>query len=543
MPIPHLANQLISTTEGCGSTAVLLYEFTATDACGNTTITYSTFTIEDTTPPAITTPAGPTTIQCNGFSETVSFNTWLSSHGGAVASDLCGGTVAWSYLINGFATSCGDFGTTTVTFVATDECGNSAETTSTFTIEDNIPPIISCPDNIVLECGEPNNNAIISIWLSSATAFDSCDNIVLVSHDFAALDMSGCGMEGTTTVTFTAEDDCGNMAMCTATISIDDTTPPFISNPAVNQTLECNPASNATAFTNWLNTQGGAAAIDDCGDVTWTTMPVSPMIVPQCGDNVGEALVTFIATDACGNTSSTSAIFKIEDTTPPVITVPPDVTAACGSEDINGWIAMASAMDDCGNTHEIEALLFNTIPSCGGLSTMVYQFNVHDDCGNEAQGLASYTITDNVAPTIMCPADLELECGDNNNDQLILAWLNSANAVDACTSVEITTSFPGTLPDNCGGMIPVTFTATDACGNAAECIANIILDDTTDPVFPNCPGDITVNVDADLCTSNVVFSTPLATDNCGFSLVQTHGTIIGKPVSAGFNNNRVHRNG
>ena len=36
--------------------------------------------------------------------------------------------------------------------------------------------------------------------------------------------------------------------------------------------------------------------------------------------------MTFTATDACGNSSTTSAVFTIEDTTAPTFTVPADVT-------------------------------------------------------------------------------------------------------------------------------------------------------------------------------------------------------------------------
>jgi len=45
--------------------------------------------------------------------------------------------------------------------------------------------------------------------------------------------------------------------------------------------------------------------------------------------------------------------------------------------------------------------------------------------------------------------------------------------------------------------------------------------DTQAPVWLNCPTDMTVNVDVDLCETNVVYSTPIAFDACDNALTIT----------------------
>src|SRR5207249_3853536 len=50
-------------------------------------------------------------------------------------------------------------------------------------------------------------------------------------------------------------------------------------------------------------------------------------------------------------------------------------------------------------------------------------------------------------------------------------------------------------------------------GNSATCQQRVIVRDIQSPVI-TCPGNITVNAAAGLCTSNVIFSVT-ATDTCG----------------------------
>ena len=125
------------------------------------------------------------------------------------------------------------------------------------------------------------------------------------------------------------------------------------------------------------------------------------------------------------------------------------------------------------------------------------------------------------SPTISCPEDLTLECGDPANALLVIDWLSSAQSEDLCGVVTTVSDFAGTLPENCGGEVEVVFMGVDECMNEAECIATIIMEDTQLPDFINCPDDMTINVDVDLCGSNPIFSDPLPMDNCGVTAVQT----------------------
>ena len=69
------------------------------------------------------------------------------------------------------------------------------------------------------------------------------------------------------------------------------------------------------SVTAWLADNGGAEATDACsGPVIWTHNYAA--LSDLCAAT-GESDVTFTATDSCGNASTTTARFVIEDTTAP----------------------------------------------------------------------------------------------------------------------------------------------------------------------------------------------------------------------------------
>ena len=58
-------------------------------------------------------------------------------------------------------------------------------------------------------------------------------------------------------------------------------------------------------------------ASDNCSDVSWSHETLETG--DACGGTTGYSIVEFTATDDCGNESSTTATFTIEDTTPPSV--------------------------------------------------------------------------------------------------------------------------------------------------------------------------------------------------------------------------------
>ena len=535
-----MTKTLINTVGQCGNSEVRLYRFVATDNFGNTSVCYANVEINDTTVPTITTPAAASLVECDGNGNYSQLLMWLNNHGGAVATDACG-SVSWSNNFNGLSNLCGNTGAATVVFMVTDQCGNTNTTQATFTIQDTSNPSIIAPPAITLNCGDPNNNAIIANWLLAASALDGCGN-VSVTNDYpsGAIGAANCTGVGTLTVTWTATDDCGRTSTATSTLSYTDTRKPLVMTPPSDLVLECSTPNIETTILNWVAANGNGMATDAC-DANLTITFVGGTTVSLCG-GTSTTPYTFTATDDCGNSVIQYANLIIYDETGPVFESPTAVdSVACNGSiaaTLNAWLASATATDDCGGSTTITNSLVYTQENCVGTNTEilhVYQFTAIDACGNVTIGLDTFTVYDNVSPIIVAPANLTVACGDDIGAS-ILAWIDNYTVTEACQDYTVTNNFTGNVGNLCGGNTTITWTVTDGCGATGTTSAMIIVTpDNTPPVFANCPSNLYVNVDVDLCGANVIYSTPIANDcNGPVTVALTSGIVSGGlfPVGA-----------
>ena len=359
-----------------------------------------------------------------------------------------------------------------------------------FTIEPepNTPFIDVTAQNLNLSCDANNQEGAINQWLDDhggAVAVGFCGELVW-THDYYEL-TNECGYTGNAYVTFSAADECGS-ASTSAYLNVSDFEAPLIEVSATNSTVECDENQNMQQLDNWLNYNGGAVATDACGNVQWNNN--FPGLDVGCG-LTGSVVVIFIATDECGNSSTTSASFSIEDNTPPVIThQAEDKIISCAdttlNEQLQQWLqnnAGATALDACGSVAWTNN--YSTLNAdCGTTGSTPVTFTAMDDCGNINTTTADLIIRDDIPPTLKSPArDTLIDCTLPNAKSILNQWLNThggAVASDECGDVSWTHDFP-TLPDTCDitRNLAVTFTASDDCGNTSSTAANITLLVTT----------------------------------------------------------------
>ena len=446
--------------------------FTATDDCGNTAVAKQTVhaTPDNTAPTFTSVPAGGT-IGCGD----------TPNLGMATATDNCGG-VTVTYEDSAAQVLCGN-GEYVRTFTATDDCGNTATAVQTILVlPDTAPPSFTyVPADKTVGCGNVPQ-------MGMATAEDDCSGATVSFADVGGYDAcSG----GSITRTFTAVDDCGNEATAQQTITVlpDNTAPTFTHVPASGE-LECG----------YEASMGMATATDDCGSVT-VTFEDSEQVDPCLG---GMFVRTFTATDACGNkATATQMITQKADKTPPVFThVPAAMTVDCGSDISMG---LATAEDHCSDV-TVTYTDSGGMGNCGA-GAMVRTFTATDACGNTATAQTSITINDNTAPTFTSvPADQTLACGDAMPD------FGTPTATDNCGD-NVTITHEDSSGGDCDSGVSKTrtWTATDACGNAATASQTITLaPDSEGPSWTSFPPDMKFN-----CGDPIDLGAPTASDNCG----------------------------
>lgn len=171
--------------------------YTATDLSGNTAECSFTVTVTDNIAPVITCPEDITT--CDPV---VNYSYDASDNCEIETVTVTDGLVSGSEF---------PAGTTEVTITVTDASGNSASCSFTVTVEDDIDPVIVCPEDIV-SC-EPVVNY----------TYEASDNCEIESVTASDGWVSGSEFPtGTTEVTLTATDVFGNTASCSFTVTIEN---------------------------------------------------------------------------------------------------------------------------------------------------------------------------------------------------------------------------------------------------------------------------------------------------------------------------------
>src|SRR5690606_19567754 len=141
---------------------------------------------------------------------------------------------------------------------------------------------------------------------------------------------------------------------------------------------------------------------------------------------------------------------------------------------------------------------------CGGTITRTWTYT--DACGHRDAATQVITIDDTTDPVLDDePGDVSVQCIDDVPAPFDLGW------TDNCDGSGVVGSTDGPLVGGaCGGTITRTWTYTDACGNSDTATQIITIDDTTDPVLDDEPGDVSVQ-----CIDDVPAPFNLGwTDNC-----------------------------
>lgn len=525
----------VTTTDNCGSTltqdmgmasgasfplGTTTNSFTVTDVAGNTATCSFTVTISDNEAPTVACPSNQTLNNTNGACGTNA--TWTIPTG----SDNCGvANVSGTHSPGSFF----PIGTTTASYTATDNSGNTGTCSFTITVNDTEAPSISCPANITQSAPTDSCSKIVNYIAPSGN-----DNCGTATTSQTAGKVSGSSFAvGTTTNTFTVTDGAGNTNTCSFTVTINDNQLPTISCPS-NMSVGTD-AGVCTAVVTWTS----PSISDNCSGAS---MSQTAGLASGATHPTGVTTNNFLVTDASGNSATCSFTVTVSDDDAPSITCP--TTPANGTAgfaqcfDVMSFSGnFASATDNCTGSPTI-----TNSHNAGGadasgnypVGTTTVTFTADDGNGNSSTCSVTVTVDDSQNPAITCPAGATVSNDAGQCDAAVS--LSTASSTDNCSST-ISNDHNAGGADASGtypvGTTTVTFTATDPSGNTSTCSITVTVNDTESPSIA-CPSGMTASNDAGQCSAVVTYTAPTGTDNCPSpSTAQTNGLGSGSAFPVG----------
>src|SRR5690625_2899138 len=479
-----------------GDTITVTYR--VTDACGQEVSCTSIFGVERTPELTVSCSDDVYISSCTSQDEINSaFAAWIAGFGyeggcGATATDLSSLTAPdWCV---------GD--TITVTYIATDACGQRDTCVSVFGVERTPELTVSCSDDVYIgSCtSQEEIDAAFAAWIEGFGFDGGCG---ATATDLSSLAAPNWCEGDTIVVTYRATDDCGQEVSCISTFGVERTPEVVVWCPDPVRYGSC-PSGNGeigepvfalmameqsypgfasqqeidAAFAEWLegfgHNSGGCDPIES---------GLEDLIAPDVcmGDTV---YVTYTVTDDCGQEVSCTSSFGVERSQELVIYCPEDVTLdACARQaDIDAafdeWIAQFTFSGGC-HVESAFAEDYTAPEQCSGESVTVF-YSVWDECGQEVCCSASFTtIKDEEPPVIVLEAFRQVPCCTGLSQQFEVPEIFDNCDEDLEISYVTELYYAGAY--ECKHRR--TWTATDACGNTTTATQIVEIIDHTAPVL------------------------------------------------------------
>ncbi|MDY0102090.1 MAG: Calx-beta domain-containing protein, partial [Lentimicrobium sp.] len=527
--------------------------WTVHDQNGNYVTHNQTITVSDNIAPVIDCPA--TTYYREFTNDEVNYYAIIGNEFKPSVSDNCEVVSYTNNLtgtgnLNGTHLSIGDHAIIWTALDGNQPTPNTATCTVNVTVVDSFEPILDCPEDVSYN----TNSGTCDYTIINTAADPTWQNISIIAgrtltHNIQTTDenarpyapssttLNGAVFsKGINAVIWTAAQTIGGTeytSTCSYNVTVDDVEAPVMDTPFLDVTFNIDPGT-------CISTQipDAPTATDNC------TLSGSIVITNDLAQvmpfNIGTNNVRWTFTDESGNSSVHTQVVTVVDNEGPVINPCPTVpqTAIATGENCNARVSWPPlvATDACSGV-----LSFTSDHNSGDLfdvGTTVVTYTATDNAGNTSTCIFNVVVTD-TPPSITCVANQI-----RNTNAGTCAYLALGNEFDPtaftdnCSTPTITWSFTdpetsslisgtGTLSgiaiprgsDNGDetGIIPITWTATDASGGTATCTFTLTIEDHEAPVI-TVPGNQIRSTDLHQNYYTIQgneFDDVVAIDNCG----------------------------
>ncbi|HLO91174.1 MAG TPA: HYR domain-containing protein, partial [Lentimicrobium sp.] len=273
--------------------------------------------------------------------------------------------------------------------------------------------------------------------------------------------------------------------------------------------------------------------------------------------NVGITTVTYTAYDAAGNNVSCSFIVWIKNLNAPQFHAdcPLSPVSVNAGANCNTFVNVPGPIitNPCNELYTVtntspyktsDADASGTYPP----GTTTFTWTITDASGNITTCTQSVTVTDNLAPTLVCPGDQEQEIINGGCDLSNIVIPNPTFS-DNCGVVTLVwetegatvLSSPATGINYVSGqtfnvgITTVIYTAIDAAGNISICSFTVWLKNLDDPPFTaTCPANVLQPSEPNVCGATVLVPAPGIFNPCNEAFTVTNDSPYDDDDASGF---------
>lgn len=394
---------------------------------------------------------------------------------GSVSLNVTGGTGPYTYLWSNGMVTASISGLAAGVYLGTVTDANGCQ--SVISVNIGQASQLQATSTTIPASGTGQNNGSATVLVTGGTA----PYTYLWSNGMTGNSVSGLA-PGTYTVTVTDAAGCsvtitvviGSSASCLLTVSLAATA------------AECGQSNGAIT----ANSTNGSGTVT----YAWNNGMTGAQLT---GLAAGTYSVT--ASDGQGCTAVSAVVVHVQDNTDPIVGTQ-NITIyldASGNASVTAGAVNNGSSDACGS---IMLNLDTNVFDCDDIGTHIVTLTVTDQAGNISTGTAVVTVVDNIAPSLSCPANIEVNgCGGTGGGTAGNGSVDydAPSLQDNCptgigATVLLTTGLPSgsTFPN---GTTTVTYLALTPGGAPVTCSFTVTvsggLDIEVDVTSPSCPGE------------------------------------------------------
>jgi hypothetical protein len=355
-----------------------------------------------------------------------------------------------------------------------DSCNAYCEDTITVTVQQNVPPQLTCPSLIDTFLCAPDT---ICYGVTVVDPDDGITGVVSPIGSFNPITSEVCfyaDTSGTYQLTLIVSDNCGAKDTCVTAVTVDINSPPMATCPGPDSVFVCDPGDTICV--------GGFGCADLDNNLASSTINGNPFaggqycFVPVAGINT----LTLICTDSCQSGDTCQTFVYVVFNSPPVAGCPGDKALflcqlgqvcipgfSCGDVDGN----LVSCVPSLGTLHG-DTVCFT--PAGEGTYTII--LTATDACNFVDACTTEVTVTLNSPPEAICPDDQTYrDC--ELPQSICVAGFDATDLngnIQSCV-INGTPFVPGEVycfaPDS--GLNTLILTCVDVCGAIAKCTTTV----------------------------------------------------------------------